>query len=755
MKLRRISLYSIFVFFAVGSVSFVAPSWAQTVTLRGFVTDQSDGQALQGVNVALQDEEGFLLGGITDSDGIFVITPIPLGLYRLQASFIGFNTIRDTLSFSQAGTQTLNFSMVPDTTQLGEVVVETEREGGAALLSPGLQAVRPADIDLIPTPDISGDLVAYLSTMPGVISIGDRGGQLFIRGGEPSHNLALLDGMYIYQPFHILGFYSAFASDIMNSADIYAGGFGSQYSGRISSVIDVRTRNGNKKEYRRTLSLAPFVNMAILEGPLIKDRVSFLASGRQSVIDRLASKYVNQPLPYKFGDFFGKVHAILGENHQLSLSAIRTYDRGSLTGQETVDATDEIRWTNTAYGGRYVILPQTLPVLGEILFSISQLDTEYGPGENPTRKSSISSFNAAVNITHYSGLSQVNWGFFLRSPETTSYLGGEFQSTLRDHDRSTNVGAYFEPDVYLMPSFHARIGLVTQVVGNKGFFVEPRMRLIWELGRHQWSAAFGIYNQEITGLTDRRDATNIFTAWTDTPTGSISRALHVLLGYSANPTDWLSLSVEGFYKKLSNLFIAEWTAYPRFTTKQQNASGHVAGLDLRVEIQRPTFYAFINYGLSSVEYEARQQSLLLWFGQETMTFRPPHDRRHQVNALIRTTIHGFDLSLRWNFGSGLPYNQIKGFDGFLLMDGAVDVSRESGMSRVIYDRPFGGVLPTYHRLDISIERVFTYREDSYVTVQVGAINLYDRTNLFALDVFTLRRVDQLPIIPTIGVKFEF
>jgi hypothetical protein len=181
----------------------------------------------------------------------------------------------------------------------------------------------------------------------------------------------------------------------------------------------------------------------------------------------------------------------------------------------------------------------------------------------------------------------------------------------------------------------------------------------------------------------------------------------------------------------------------------------VLGFDLRAEIRRPTFYAFVNYGLSSVEYDAMQEALLIWFGTEALTFRPPHDRRHQVNALISTHLRGFEVSARWNFGSGLPYNQVRGFDGFLLMDGPVDVSTVPVESRVIYDTPYGGVLPTYHRLDLSVERRFERESGSIVTLQAGIVNVYNRTNLFALDVFTLRRVDQLPFIPTLGLKFEF
>ena len=179
------------------------------------------------------------------------------------------------------------------------------------------------------------------------------------------------------------------------------------------------------------------------------------------------------------------------------------------------------------------------------------------------------------------------------------------------------------------------------------------------------------------------------------------------------------------------------------------------GLDARLEFQRPFLYAFINYGISSVEYNAMQETLPIWFGSPEVRYRPPHDRRHQLNALASFSVKGFDVSVRWNLGSGLPYSQIRGFDGFVLLDGPVDVSQDPGQARVIYDRPYEGVLPAYHRLDISVDRVFQYRDDSCVTVQAGLINAYNHSNLFSLDIFTLRRNNQLPLIPTAGIKFEF
>ncbi len=732
--------------------AWIGTTHAQDASVRGFITDAADGEPLQGVNVAILDPMGALRGSVTDDDGFFIVVRLAPGQYTLRASYIGYVTIVDTLVLEPDDTYRTRISMVTSIEEGAEIVVEAEREGGATIAA-GLQTVRPRDIDLVPTTDVSGDLVSYLATMPGVVSIGDRGGQVFIRGGEPSHNLSLLDGMYLYQPFHILGFYSAFSSDILRNADIYAGAFSSKYSGRMSSVIDVHTRNGNSQKMRRTISIAPFVSMGMLEGPVKKGVMSFLFSARASTVERVATEYVDQPLPYTFGDFFGKLHTVINESHQFSVSAIRTYDRGTLE-QEVADP-DQIRWNNTAYGLRYLVAPPALPILGELLFSVSELQMELGPEDEPVRSTAIDGFNLAVNVTNFGQRTQVDWGFFLRAPRLDAELGGLYQNLDFTSDRILSTGAYLEPEVAITQELELRAGVVVQFLGDQGVFAEPRLRMTYEQEPHQFSLAGGIYRQEAVGLNDRRDATNIFTAWAGSPTGSLPNSVHLLAGYQIAPRPWLRLSAEAFYKRLSSLFVSEWTAFPRFTTRLQEASGRAAGLDLRAEIQRPRLYAFVNYGLSTVEYNAMQETLPIWFGSNEVRYRPPHDRRHQLNALASMALGRFDISLRWNIGSGLPYSQIRGFDGFVLMNGPTDVSSDPGQARVIYDQPYGGVLPPYHRLDISVERVFQYRDDSFVTLQAGLINAYNQSNVFALDIFTLRRSDQLPLIPTAGIKFEF
>ena len=727
---------------------------AQSASVRGFVTADPGGESLQGVNVSIDNMTGGLKGAVSNGDGFFLIGRISPGQYILRASFIGFITYVDTLDIQSDDRLLVNIVLREDALEMEGISVEAEREDGAARVTAGQQTIRPEDIELIPSPDVSGDLVSYLSTIPSVVLMGDRGGQVFIRGGEPTQNLTLLDGIEIYQPFHVLGFYSAFSSEIVSRADVYAGGFGSEFSGRISSVIDVHSRNGNKRGFNASAALSPFTSAGHLEGPILPGHISFLGAGRFSMLDQLASRYMSAPLPYVFNDAFGKIHVRLGPNRQLSVTGLKTFDRGTLTPTDDVfRREDEVSWRNTALGVRYLVAPRILPILSEVLVSVSRLESSFGPRGEPTRISDLEQFNLAVNMTNFAQNSEVKWGFFLRTPLTETVLGGLFQNLTVGRGAPTNVGAYVQPEIYVGGGMYVRPGLTVQTMGSTGDYFEPRLRLRLQRGIHEWSAAAGVYRQVTVGLSDRRDATNIFTAWVQTPSSEAMRSMHALLGYRVEPFPWLECSIEGFYKNMDNIFIGEWTAFPGFTTRLQEAHGDAFGFDLRMEVRRPRFYGFVNYGLSSTRYEIDPESPAV---RNPGRFRPPHDRRHQVNVLGKVVVYGFDISARWQFGSGLPFTPVEGFDGFVLMDGPVAVRNVRGFPRVIYESiPYRGVLPTYHRLDVTVERVFDLSLGVEMTVQAGVMNAYDRANLFSLDLLTAQRTDQLPIVPIVGLKVEF
>ena len=751
-------------FFTLVAAFCAASVQAQSAVLRGFITDEGDGQPLQGVNVVLTDDGEAFLGAASDRDGLYAISGIAPGRYYLSASYVGFETYRDTLELAAGEIRPYNFALSSGL-ETEELIVEAERENeGAAGITAGLQTVRARDIALVPAPDLSGDLASYLATLPGVVSSGDQGGQLFIRGGEPTQNQVLLDGILIYQPFHLIGFYSAIPSAILNVSDVYAGGFGARYGGRMSSVIDISSRNGNKRRFSGEFSAAPFISAGLLEGPLIQDKVSILLSGRFDVIDQGASRIIDTPLPYRFNDQFGKIHAILTQNTQLSITGLRSFDRGILgatTSAEVDSVSNQVEWLNNGFGGRFTLLPTRIPVQAELLVSFSSIENSYGPDTSPTRFSKAQEISAAANVTHFAAFTDISWGIYFKFNQIDNQVSGIFQDFSAETEFISETGAYIESEIPVLGEegpvqFEIEPGIRISAFPSKGRnFLEPRMRAILTYGIHQVSTAAGIYHQEFVGLADRRDAGDVFTAWTSSPAGKVPRAIHYIAGYQVRPTSWLSIGLEAFYKDLANLSVTEWVSFPRSTVRLQSAEGTVQGADARIEVNAGFFYGFVNYGYSKVDYMAQQPELRSWFGADEYTYSPPHDRRHQVNALGSVSFGDFTFNTRWQYGSGLPFSEALGFDEFVFLDGPKDLFEDPGATRVLYSFPYGGRLPDYHRLDVSAEYAFKFNDNVILTVQASGTNTYDRLNLFYIDLFTLNRLDQLPFIPAAGLKLEF
>lgn len=734
--------------------------------VRGFIADAESGEALLGATVVLAGD-GDLLGNATNRDGYFLIDEVPPGRYELRATFIGYKAELDTLVLAVDEIRTIRIALKPDLTLLEEVVVQEDRFQNSGQIEAGLQRVTPAEIRRIPLPDVSGDLASYIQTLPGVVSTGDRGGQLYIRGGTPTQNLILLDDIPIYQPFHMIGFFSAFPADVVHGAEVYSGGFDASYGGRLSSVIDINARNGNKKQFQASATLAPFLSSISLEGPLNVNKTSLLISVRESLFERVSPGVVSN-LPFVFGDQFIKLHSIISETGQLSFTALHTYDRGVVDESERIETVlesgrpttpdDELRWSNTSLGMRYLYLLPGNADLGELSLSYSTVSNSFGPPEEQSRESTVGNFNAKASLTHPISIGTLRFGANLHHLRIKYALDGNFQDLDDSDEPRMDAGFYSDMDIPLGSRGHILAGLHSHLYGGSDLTFEPRAKISWRFSEdkssQQISAAWGIYSQYLVGLQDDRDAGDVFTAWVSSPLkSSVPSSMHAIVGWKAQPITSLRMEVEGFYKTMSHLAIPAWTPFARFTTTLQDATARALGADTKIEWTGGAFYVAMNYGLSKVTYRASQESFGLWYGEEFSDYNPPHDRRHQINAILNYTIGKSDIGFRWQFGSGLPFTRPVGFDDWIYFDRLVDVTDEDGEYRVLFEKPYQGRLPAYHRLDISFEHTRSIASND-LTIKAGIINAYNRDNLFYYDVWTLRRVNQMSFLPWVGLRFD-
>ena len=713
---------------------------AQQASIHGIVTASATGVPLEGVTVALQSEGRERHGTVTDRNGFYQIGGIEAGAYSLRATALGFVAHEESITFARGDQRSVTIGLDADVVLLDAIVVAGET--GPTVRDLGRQRVTPADLRRVPVPAGSGDLASYLQTLPGVTTTGDRGGQLFVRGGGPASNEVLVDGIPIYQPFHILGFFSVFPEDLVSSVDFYAGGFGARYNGRTSSVLDVGLRDGNPNRLKAMGSVSPFLAEAVVEGPA-GPGLSWIASIRRSLVEETSGALMGTTQPIGFESRLLKVTATAGDNLRCSALALHTSDFGRLDPEETVS---HIAWKNLLVGGRCVTQLQNFMRLLEVNFSYSSAQNAAVSRGSSNLTSSVDRTQHDAHLTSMVGSIPVYAGYHLYA-EFLDYDLSELYAVDRNEDMVFGASAYLEAAIPAGSRAEVRPGVV--VTGSPRLGVEPRLRASWEPfgGGGKLQGALGLYRQDVVGISDMRDVGSVFTAWMRTPDDLPIEAVHAILGWQQSLPGGARWSVEGYYKRLKDIPVPLWQAVAAFTTHLGRADGKSYGADARLEYTIPHFYGLLGYGLGWTEYEVSQAEFMRWFGDPVQRFHPPHDRRHQLNALINLDLAGFTASARWQLGSGLPFTQPLGFDeAFDFARDLYDVSSAIGTTRLVLDRPFTGRLPVTHRLDLSLERGFDL-PFGRLSAQVGAINGYDRRNMFYYDLFTGRRVDQLPFAP--------
>ena len=730
----------------LGSIPIAAA--AQQASLQGIVVSSSTGSPLEGVAVSVSAEGQQTRGTFTDRNGFYQIGGISAGTYSLHGRLIGHVPYEQPVTFAPGARLTVSFRLAASAVAIEGIVVAPER--GAAVRDLGRQLVTPRDLRLVPVPAGTGDLATYLQTLPGVTVTGDRGGQVFVRGGTPAENLVLVDGIPIYQPFHILGFFSVFPEDLVSSVDFYAGGFGARYHDRTSSVLDVRIRDGNPNGYRAVASVSPFIAEALVEGPVGGD-VSWLASVRRSLVEETSGVLLGTTQPLTFESQLIKVASTRRDGERCSALALRTSDRGRLDPEEEVS---QVAWNNLLAGLRCVTQFSRILRLLEVNFSYSHEGSTAISRGSSKFSSSVTRAQHDAHATTAVGSLPLYAGYHT-SLELMNFDLRELYGVQDGEDALFGASAYIETAVPIGSRLEVRPGLVVTASPRAG--LEPRLRAGWEpFGRssEKLQGAVGLYRQNTVGTSDMRDVSSVFTAWMSAPDGVPLAALHGSLGWQQSLGGGIQWSLEGYYKRLHDIPVPVWQGVAQFNTRLGRADGKVYGADTRVEYTRPHFYGFVGYGYAWTQYEASQAEFATWFGEPVQRYHPPHDRRHQLNAVTSFDLAGFKASARWQFGTGLPFTRPMGFDeAFDYTKGLHDVHLNPGSTRLILDRPYTGRLPTMHRLDLSLERGFDLSLGRLL-LQAGVINAYDRRNMFYYDLFTGRRADQLPLAPYASVTLR-
>lgn len=728
---------------------------AQNNIIRGMISDAQTGEGLELANISLKVlPDGELTGTTSDINGLYRFSRLQDGEYVLQVFYVGYETHTDTLEIGGWENElTHNIQLVPSAEDLGELTVSGQ---GDRDLSPGQVRIDPQTLGRIPTPSIGGDLVSFLQTQTGVVAAGDRGGQLFVRGGTPSENLILMDGTLIYQPFHIIGFFSVFPEEVVSSANFYAGGFSAKYSGRSSSVMDVRLKNGNMYEQNWSASVSPFISSVFFETPVVEGKSSLLVSARGSLIEEASDLYLEEQQPLKFNSQLVKYSNAGEEGVNCSAFFMRTYDRGQLSFEDG----ETFNWKNLVSGGRCAGATENSNVsFVDVNGGVSYFSNGVGGIGANRRSADIFRFHVDVNLIQYVREVRLEYGFFSNYRRIDHDISDRFIGIQNSNTAILSSGGYLDAKIPIGNTVSIDPGVVfTSFIQKLNSSIEPRLQFSWQpRGRvdEEIHGALGIYRQTLIGVSDFRDAGTAFTAWMLMPdSNEMMESQHALLGWRQPLGRFLDFSVEGYYKWLKNTPVSIWSSIAQFSTDLAYADGTVQGMDARIDFNHNIFYGGLGYGYSITEYETEQPHYETWLGSAKQTYNPVHDRRHQISAQAGIEVGKFSANLNWVYGSGTPFTRPTGFDVYFpFHEQLPNVVDEYGDPRVLMNKPYDARLPDFHRFDIAVGREFDF-SGSRMTIQAGAINVYDRKNLFYYDVFNRTTINQLPMLPYVALKME-
>ena len=751
--------------------------FAQEGTVRGTVLDAKTGEPIIYGNVILQ---GTSLGASTDLDGFYNIAGVPPGEYTVQADYFGYDSTTTVVTVRAEAVSVANLTLnTSEGVKLNTVQVNARRQEAQNEVTISKVTVTPKQIQSLPSTGGQADLAQYMTVLPGVISTGDQGGQLYIRGGSPVQNKILLDGMTIYNPFHSIGFFSVFETDIIRSVDVLTGGFGAEYGGRVSAIVDITTREGNRTDFGGSVAVNPFQGKVLLEGPLKPydgpgtGSISYILTAKRSLLQEtspvLYSYAVNEELfgegtegetvdglPFTFTDVYGKISFVTGNNTKFNVFGFNFTDGVDYPGVA------DLNWTNGGGGIDFSLIPSNSNTIigGTAAFSDYNIALEEADG-NP-RTSGISNFGFKLNFTNFTRNGEINYGMQFQAINTDFEFQNFLGTTVSQRNSNTELNGFLAVrqnfgSLIIEPSLRLQY-----YASQSQFRPEPRLGVKLKAAeRLRFKFAGGLYSQNILSSVNEQDVVNLFVGFLTGPErlqdfegnrldNRLQTAVHAIGGVEIDLGERVELNVEPYYKGFTQLIALNRNKLrgsdPDFTVE----TGDARGIDFSIRYNGGDLYAYATYSLGKVTRDDGEQ-----------VFPTVFDRRHNSNVLINYTFGAEDdweAGFRWNVGSGFPFTQTRGFYGEnVFADGLeTDVLGENANLGILFAAERnGGRLPAYHRLDLSLKRTFEFSEDSNLEAVATVTNAYNRENIFFFDRVRFERVNQLPVLPSLGLNFRW
>lgn len=761
-----------------------------TVTLSGYLKDKANGEALIGASVYFPQLK---TGVITNPYGFYSVS-VPQGTYTVSFSYIGYRTQSPEINLTES--KQLNILLEEDTKQIEEVVVTGEKKDrNVESLQMSMEKVQVKLIKKLPSFMGEVDVIKSITLLPGIQNGGEGSSGLYVRGGGPDENLMILDEAPVYNASHLLGFFSVFNSDAINDVQVFKGGIPAEYGGKASSVIDIRMKDGNTQQLGMSGGIGNISSRLTVEGPIIKDKWSFIVSGRRTYADYIGKLIGLEQLKNNqlyFYDLNLKTSATINDKNRIYLSAYTGDDyfkSGESIYMRWGNLTSTARWnhlfSNKLFSNTSLIFSRYNYQLGVPSSGADQFDwtsqiSDYNFKEdfswylNSNNKLTLG-FNA---IYHHFEPGQVsaNQGSYFSDLKLTNY--NALDNSLYVSNEQT-IGPKLSLRYGLRLSYFQQIGVgkvreylnpekpnEKEITGIKeyqsgeliapGYFnLEPRLALKYMLTpESSIKASYNRMAQNLHLISNTNSPTPL-DIWL--PSNKYIQPLianQLGLGYFRNlKNNMYETSAEVYYKKMDHVIDyidgAQLFLKEDLETELLRGSGYAYGLELYAKKQEGRLTGWLSYTLS--------KSMRKIPGINNGNAYPSsYDRTHNVSVVASYELaRRLNLSATWVFSTGNPTSYpIAKYD-------------IQGSTLYYYADRNSNRIPDYHRLDVSLTYDFRKNDSRKFkqSLNFAIYNVYARRNAYSV---TFRQNEDNPnvseatrlsiigsMIPSITYNFNF
>lgn len=759
---------------ALGVVIFAASYVvAQNITLSGYIKDEHSKESLAGASVF---STNYKIGASTNEYGFFSITIPKADTLGLVVSYIGYKPQAKKLFIKNS--LRLDILLEPNAAELSEVVVSANRnDNNVNRAQMGVLDVPIKSINTLPVLAGERDLMKILQFLPGVQQGQEGTTGFFVRGGNSDQNLVQLDEATIYNPNHIFGLFSTFNVNALKGVSLIKGGFPAKYGGRLSSILDISMKDGDKENFHVEGGIGLLSSNITIQGPLEKGKSSFIVSGRRSYIDLLTKPFMPNGINgvnYYLYDFNAKLNYELGKNDHLFLGYFTGKDNAVYTGTNSLNfnidfgnTTSNVRW-NHIFGDK--LFSNTSLIFNDYHLGLATDQGNYYSmlytGIKDITLKSDFTFMPGPNHEVKAGFSYTNHTLFPgavsgKIPKKGNRLVVNPDSIAQQY--SNEAAFYISDELKINDMLSVSYGIRAPffVSGSKTYtFVEPRITAKLSLNETTSLKASYTEMNQFMHLVPNSTASMPTDIWlTSSAKVKPENSKQIALGLFKNfDNNGIETSVEVYYKTMTNQVLFKEGTQITLKSNIEDMLTFGDGNSYGIE-----FFAKKNFGKLTgwVSYTLSKTTELfpdLNYGKE---FPFTYDRRHNLSA---TAI--YELSKRWTVSADFT---LYSGSAFTLPSGKVFVSDEGSLyDNIYYDYTTrnNARLPIYHRLDVSFSnkkhvKIFGLPcEREWV---FGVYNLYSRQNPYFVYLTTdyltkqpvAKQVSLLPIIPSVSFNFKF